>query len=209
MTSPGYRHLILIVDRSGSILALLKDMQGGYDAFIAEQSAVTGIRTTASLYQFSNQHEAVHQFAPLSDLAGYTITPRGSTALLDTIGDVITQEGELLAALPEGERPGKVICLICTDGHENASRTYTRAQIRSMISHQQDAYGWTFVYNGANQDAFAEASSMGISANTTMDYAPTAHGTQGTWGSASSMVTRGAASGNYIYTAEERSNAAK
>jgi hypothetical protein len=35
---------------------------------------------------------------------------------------------------------------------------------------QKTSDGWTFVYLGANQDAFAEAGALGIGADTTMNY---------------------------------------
>ncbi len=50
-----------------------------------------------------------------------TYAPRGSTALLDAIGRTVTELGTALAAMPEEERPCKVIVIIMTDGLENAS----------------------------------------------------------------------------------------
>ncbi len=50
--------------------------------------------------------------------------PRGSTALLDAQGRTIVELGRELAALPETERPSKVIVVTLTDGLENASKEY-------------------------------------------------------------------------------------
>jgi len=204
MTDASYRHIIFIIDRSGSIQSVLPDMQGGYEQFVKEQAAVEGISTSASLYQFDTEHENLFSFQALHHLKAYKIVPRGGTALLDAIGYALVTEGGKLAALREENRPGKVIVLICTDGEENSSRKYTKAQVKAMISEQQDTYGWTFIYNGANQDAFAEAGAMGIATCSTMGYAATPQGTAGSWASASAMVTRGAASGTYAYTGNER-----
>ena len=49
-----------------------------------------------------------------------------------------------------------------TDGLENSSHEFTKAQIKEMITHQQDDYQWKFVFLGANQDAFAEARGLGM-----------------------------------------------
>jgi hypothetical protein len=203
MTDPTRRHIIFIIDRSGSISSVLSDMQGGYDQFVTDQLKVE-LTTTASLYQFDTEHDQLFSFAPLADLITYRIVPRGGTALLDAVGTALVREGEKLAAMPEDERPGTVIVLIATDGKENSSREYTKPQVAAMTTEQQDKYGWIIVYNGANQDSFAEAGSMGIAASSTMDYNATPQGTQGSWAAASSMVSKGAESGTYAYTDEER-----
>ena len=78
--------------------------------------------------------------------------PRGSTALYDAIGRTINEVGARLAATPEPDRPGKVIVAILTDGQENASTEFSRETIATMISHQQKAYAWEFVFLAANHD---------------------------------------------------------
>jgi uncharacterized protein YegL len=181
MTNPNRRHIIFIMDRSGSIGSILSDMQGGYDQFVTDQLATDqeqGLTTTASLYQFDTEHDQLFSFAPLADLITYRIVPRGGTALLDAIGTAFVKEGEKLAAMPEDERPGSVIVLVETDGKENSSKEYTKPQIAATSAEQQEKYGWVIVYNGANQDSFAEAGSMGIAASATMDYAARGHQVQ-------------------------------
>ena len=84
------------------------------------------------------------------------------TALLDAVGRSIQETGARLAALPEAERPGLVVFVVMTDGHENASREYTLEQVREMIAHQQDAYQWKFTFLGADASAFDAAGGMGI-----------------------------------------------
>lgn len=64
----------------------------------------------------------------------------------------------------EGNR---VLCMIFTDGKENAShhteRNVTPDELRAAI-HEREANGWTFIYMGANQDAWNEGSAnLGIS----------------------------------------------
>ncbi len=52
--------------------------------------------------------------------------------------------------------------VVMTDGLENSSTEFTKAQIKEMIQRQQVVYRWQFNFLGANQDAFAEAEGMGI-----------------------------------------------
>lgn len=65
--------------------------------------------------------------------------------------------------MPESQRPGLVICVISTDGLENASLEFTREKVREMISHQQTVYNWHFTFLAANQDAFTQAGYLGLS----------------------------------------------
>ncbi|MCX6089794.1 MAG: hypothetical protein NTX88_05395 [Candidatus Atribacteria bacterium] len=79
--------------------------------------------------------------------------------------------------MQEQDRPEKVIVCILTDGIENASREFSRSKIKEMIEHQRDKYKWEFVFLAANQDAFAEAGSIGISKNMAMNFCATKEGT--------------------------------
>lgn len=205
MTDSEYRHYVLIVDRSGSMVPIAKETQNGVRLFVSEQRDIPG-RATLSLYQFDHEHNTVHDFVPLRDVPPYTLTPRGNTALLDACGFAITEVGERLAVMSEAERPGKVIVVIATDGQENFSREYKLPQIRDMITRQREEYKWEFAYIGANQDAFAEAGAMGIAKMSSMDYDATTMGTRSAWSANSAAATRyaGGQSANVDYTDEER-----
>ena len=59
---------------------------------------------------------------------------------------------------------------IMTDGEENCSTDYTRADINNLITAKQ-ALGWNFVFLGANQAAWRAAESVGIHVNNAATYA--------------------------------------
>ena len=107
-------------------------------------------------------NEVVHQGLPIEEIPEYHLVPRGSTALLDAVGRAINETDERLAGMEESERPGLVVFVIVTDGHENSSREFTKPQIKKIIENRQDRCDWQFTFLGANQDAFAEAGHMGI-----------------------------------------------
>ena len=88
----------------------------------------------------------------------------------DAMGRLITDAGAELAALPESERPGTVIVAIMTDGMENASKEWTGASIKALVSQQTDVWGWTFMYMGADQDAVEVGTSLGIAADHAVTY---------------------------------------
>jgi len=205
VTDSNYRHYVLVVDRSGSMVTIAAETQNGVRLFVSEQREIPG-KATLSLYQFDHVHDTVHDFVPLRDVTPYTLVPRGNTALLDACGFAITTVGEKLRAMAEDERPGKVIVVIATDGEENFSREYSLAQVRDLITRQRELYGWEFSYIGANQDSFAEAGRIGVPQASTMDYAATTRGTQSAWAGASASAGRyaGGHSANLHYTDEER-----
>jgi hypothetical protein len=93
------------------------------------------------------------------------------TPLLDAAGRMINDLGSSLGGLPENLRPGKVIVIIITDGQENSSREMNAAQIKSMITLQENTYDWQFVFLGANFDAVGEGEKLGMKANASITYA--------------------------------------
>ena len=169
MTDPNLTHLYFLLDRSGSMQSIKDDTEGGFDAFIAEQRSQPG-DCRVTLAQFDDQYEEVYRDVPVADVPPLSLSPRGSTALLDSIGRLLSEAGARLAALPEHERPGIVIVGIMTDGHENSSRELTHAQVKALIERQTSEYAWQFVYMGADQDAIEVGSSIGVAATNSMTY---------------------------------------
>lgn len=179
MTKENFTSINVIVDASGSMAGLTTDTIGNFNTFLKEQKAFPG-EAVFTLCTFNTDYRLVHDFVKIAgvpDLDKDTYRPNGGTALLDAMGTTIDSVGRKLAAMPEEERPSKVIFLIITDGHENSSHHYFAPQIRQMVEHQKDVYSWEFVFMGANIDAIASGTALGISAQNTLNYAPTAAGT--------------------------------
>lgn len=153
--------ITLVIDRSSSMSSIQSLAQAGINGFIQEQKLQPG-EANLTLVQFDTEFDFLHKGTPIQQVGNYHLKPRGSTALLDAVGEAIKSTGARLASLPEADRPGLVIFVIMTDGEENSSRIYSRAEIRQMVAHQQTVYNWQFTFLGANQDAFAEAAGLGI-----------------------------------------------
>lgn len=187
MTKENFTSVNVIIDQSGSMAGLTNDTIGGFNTFLAEQKNVPG-DVAFTLCLFSTDYRLVHDCVKLDkvpDLTTKTYRPNGGTALLDAMGTTIDEVGKKLAAMPEEERPSKVIFLIVTDGEENSSRRYTLEQIRSMVTHQRETYSWEFVFMGANIDAIAAGTSLGVSAANSVNYVASAAGTHQLYGSVS------------------------
>ena len=158
-----YTHVSVLLDRSGSMDSIRTDVEGGFNTFINSQKEVPG-KLTVTLSQFDDVYELVYANKDISEVPELDLVPRNMTALTDSLAKVINDTGAALAALPERDRPGKVLILIITDGQENASREYKSDQVAKMVKHQEDKYNWAFQYLGANQDSVLAAGAVGIEA---------------------------------------------
>jgi hypothetical protein len=158
-------YIAVVLDRSGSMESVKAETISGFNHFLKEQKE-QGANARLTLVQFDSQStDFLTENQPVRDAQPLTediYQPRGMTPLLDALGATINSTGKTLNAIPEANRPDKVVFVIITDGEENASHQFTRAQIKEMIEHQSQVYKWQFVYLGANQDAFAEAGEIGI-----------------------------------------------
>jgi len=144
-------------------------------------SMPTKPETSETVYYYAviNEFEDVIK---IQELNNENFKPYGGTPLLDAIGWAINETGEKLASLKEEERPSKVLFVIITDGQENASRAFDYKEISEKIKHQTEVYSWDFMYLGANQDAIAEGSKMGISAGSSLSYGISSQAVGSTYG---------------------------
>merc|ERR1712110_961252 len=102
--------------------------------------------------------------------------------------------------------PSRVVCIV-TDGLENSSRRYTRAQVNDLITVRKNA-GWTFIFLAANQDAIAVGVTLGINAGTCATFSATPEGITAGFGSASAASCRGSAFGSAAATFSSAERAA-
>jgi len=184
-------HISVVLDRTGSMESIRDDTIGGFNSFLAEQQAQPGA-TTLSLVQFDSQapFEVLQAFTPVAAvpaLTRETYVPRGGTPLFDAIGRGIIDLDARLAAMPEGERPSRIVFAIVTDGQENASREFTGDQVRGMIASHRQA-GWQFVFLSADENAIRNGRSVNVGEDFSYSVAKTARGSQDLWRSAGSRT---------------------
>lgn len=188
MTDNNYTHLLMVLDRSGSMQSIVNDANGGVERLLKEQSEQPG-KIVVDIVTFDTLIDWPYEGVAPGDVKGPLIVPRGGTALNDAIGVGVVKLGEYLEALPEDKRPGTVIVAIVTDGEENSSREYTHAMVKELVTQQTEQYGWQFVYLAANVDAFATGGSYGIAKGSTMNVAASGIGTQNAYASMSNKMS--------------------
>jgi hypothetical protein len=175
MTNPNYTALLFIIDRSGSMMSIKHDMEGGINGVLEEQKKLPG-EVTVDVAYFDYELTYDERFLSL-DSASIEIKPRGMTALHDAIVFSTKTFGAALSQLAEEDRPGNVLVIIVTDGHENASIEAKLSDVKSLITQQQDVYGWEFLFLGANQDALETGASFGLRDGSSVNYTATRGGT--------------------------------
>ena len=157
--------MVFILDKSGSMSGLEADTIGGFNGMIERQKKEEG-EALVSTVLFSGESTVIHdrvdlrKIEPLTDRQYFV---GGCTALIDAIGGAIHHIGNVHKYAREEDRPEHTIFVITTDGMENASRRYSSDQVKAMVQHQKEKYGWEFLFLGANIDAVETAAHFGIS----------------------------------------------
>jgi hypothetical protein len=169
MSNHNLTLIAFLLDRSGSMQSIKSDVVGGFDAFLTEQRAGDG-DCRVTLAQFDDQYEMVYRAVPVSEVPPLVLNPRNRTALLDSMGKLITDTAAEIAALPDDDKPGSVIIAIMTDGLENASHEWSRPAIKSLVEQQTNEFGWEFLYMGADQDAVEVGKDLGVKAEQAVTY---------------------------------------
>ena len=200
-------HIAVVLDRSGSMESMKREIIGGFNGFVQDQKEVPGT-ATLTLVQFDNEIDRLASFKPLADvkpLDDSTYVPRGVTRLYDAIGLTVNTVKEEIAKAED--KPDKVLIVVLTDGLENASQEYDTAQIKTLLEERQKA-GWEFTFIGANQDAILTARGIGLhNAASNLTYAATPQGAVNMMASLSTATAafRCSAQGTHLkYSKEDR-----
>ena len=171
--------IVFILDRSGSMAGLEDDTIGGFNSMIRKQKVEDG-EALVSTVLFDNYTEVIHDRVDVQKIQPMTHKDyyvRGCTALLDAVGKAIHHIGNVHKYAREEDRPEKTLFVITTDGMENASHEYSYDRVKKMIQHEQEKYGWEFIFLGANIDAAKEAARFGITEDCAVNYHADCQGT--------------------------------
>ena len=175
--------LVFIVDRSGSMAGMESDTIGGVNAVLEKNREADG-EMVVSIVLFDHETQVLRDRVDITQVPKLTdrdYQVRGCTALLDAVGDSVRFIDKIQRYLPEEIRPAKTIFVITTDGYENASRKFTYPQVKHLIE-SKTKDGWEFLFLGANIDAAAEASRIGIAVDRAETYVNDREGNQAMYG---------------------------
>ncbi len=175
----------VILDMSGSMGSIASATREGLNTYIqslkddkTEDAVLVSVTVFDSEGWVSNVNihiDTIMDMVPLADVPEITeghYKPRGGTPMYDAIGTVVERTESALAGI---EGSPEVLLIIITDGDENTSQTFKQGQIKALLE-TKEGQGWSTIYLGANQDAWAVGSSLGINAGNVKSYSATVSG---------------------------------
>lgn len=167
--SGGKQHVLVnvILDKSGSMSTKVQDVIGGFNLYLDELAKEQAVDYGFSLTLFDTVVEMKYKGVPLASAAkldGSSYRPSGNTALFDAVGNTVQTVST--------DGFDKIITVIMTDGEENSSREWTLHAIRELIKSKEAAGNWTFVFLGANLDAFEQGANLGVPMANAVRYDP-------------------------------------
>ena len=169
--------LVMILDESGSMYGMEKDVIGGYNRLL-EENKNGEYEVYVTTVTFSNNYRIVvdrENIADVKPLEANDYRPDGCTALLDTVGDIVGHISTIHRYLPDEAKVDKTVVAITTDGEENSSHRYTYQEISKLLKTKQKE-GWEVLFLAANIDAEAAARKYGIDAEKSVNYSNTPDG---------------------------------
>ena len=170
---------VFILDRSGSMSGLESDTIGGFNSMIKKQQKELEGNALVSTILFDHESIVLHDRVPIAEIKPLTdkdYETRGTTALLDAIGDAVKHIKNVHKYARDEDRPEKTLFVITTDGMENASEKFSFRDIKELLDKQKEL-GWEFIFLGANIDAIEVADSIGIEARRAVNYHADSRGT--------------------------------
>lgn len=164
--------LVFILDRSGSMSGFESDTIGGFNSILEKQKKEDG-KCFVTTVLFSDHSKLLHDRVDISEVKPLTdddYRVGGCTALLDAVGKAIRHIAKIHKYARPEDVPEKTLFVITTDGYENASRDFDADEVKRMVEHEKEKYGWEFIFLGADIDAVETAGRIGIDRSRAANY---------------------------------------
>lgn len=190
-----------ILDKSGSMNAIKPATISGFNEYINGLKNQDG-NFLFSLTLFDSMdietryvNKPINEIEPLTDK---TYQPNAGTPLYDA---VISTVEKVSAEVEKMKDEPAVLVVIMTDGEENSSTKHDEKCLKDLIHRLEHKGNFTFVYMGANQDAWANAAKFGIDAGNTYSWMSTSDG--------ATRSFKDLSRGTQVYAASMQSNNSK
>lgn len=153
-----------ILDETGSMYECLKSTISGFNEYVdtlkhEAQEKASPIRMSLTKFN-SLKVDVVYTAKKIDEVPHLTLEtyqPNALTPLFDAIAETV----KFVDVELKEKKKFKILCVIMTDGQENASRKFNKTTISELIKNKEEE-GWSFVFLGANQDAWEAGGEIGI-----------------------------------------------
>lgn len=211
-------HIVVVLDRSGSMSAVWDDAIGGFNSFLSDQHG-DNPDDLMSLLLFDHDYVWRFQRTRLGEvqrLNRQRYVPRGTTALFDALGRACVETleaqqgrepsdpdetddplGHARAMIEgrQGQTGERVIVAVLTDGHENSSKDWSYEQLQKLMDELQERQDWRFVFLAADPKGFDQVAGLSSHVNTmSAQYKGDAQGTRSAYDTISTSVSESKAS---------------
>jgi Mg-chelatase subunit ChlD len=150
-------NIYIVIDRSGSMVSMWQQAVDGVNGYVKEiaNTAPDAVITVVA-FDSDKPYDKIRtnvRAGKFKAIYKEEISPRGSTPLFDAAGN----------ALAEAESDGaeRTTVVIMTDGHENASKEFTREGIKARVARAMEK-GWDVIFLGADFDVTQYSNDFGI-----------------------------------------------
>ena len=159
-------NITLVLDESGSMSGWQDTLMSQLKNYISNLAKEVGNKkVSVNIYTFSDSVRKVAQLKDLGSSDGtldFSYSPGGMTSLYDAITTAVNKESEIKAK--------NQLVIVMSDGGENTSTFSNKTSVSQLIETKQEKE-WTFVFIGADMDAYGEASAVGFMPANTVSHA--------------------------------------
>jgi len=176
----------VVLDKSSSMESVARETRSGFNEYITTLENDKNADYSVHVTLFDTEVQKVHSDVrpqDVEELDDVNYRPGGMTALYDACMMTISKTQQFLK---EGE---KVLFVIMTDGEENASKESTRDDFNKKVKELEKAGNWSFVFLGANQDAWATAQHLGFSHGNVATYTASSAGVRSAFATVANNTT--------------------
>jgi len=156
-------HVAFLVDVSGSMIGKEKFIADTFNEHLKVMKKQKDQDTFVSLIFFNDVEKIVYynqEVDSTKDLAEEDIYIAGSTALFDSLGNIIDNFNKDVEKLRDKENNHSALVIVITDGGDNVSRKYDYKKIKSLISEMETYKTWTFTFAGVDFDVLGDYSNV-------------------------------------------------
>ena len=166
-------YVLLVVDDSGSMFPVARDVRGGFNSYIKDLREDSEQNYKATLALFGNRYDLLVTDADVEDVPELTErnyrAHQGSTSLYDAIGRTLQEFGDRVKL----RKKDRALLVVQTDGQDNSSEEFRKEDIAARISKLEDDEQWGCIFLGAGIDAWAVGGGMGFNQGSTISLAHT------------------------------------